>query len=54
MAVGELVGNVSGVPELRTQKLKLMVDNQRELAAFWPLEVQHQLKYAASESSRTA
>lgn len=45
MAIGEFTGNTD-MPTLLTQKLKIMKENQQELAAFWPLEVQHQLKYS--------
>ncbi|XP_067932709.1 uncharacterized protein [Watersipora subatra] len=45
MAVGELISNDS-LPVLLTHKLKVMESGREVLAALWPLEVQHQLKYA--------
>lgn len=45
MAVGEFKGN-SEVPRLQVQKLKILEEGKQELTTMWPLEVQHQLKYA--------
>ncbi|KAF6040707.1 hypothetical protein EB796_000989 [Bugula neritina] len=45
MAIGDLLEN-KDVPTLLTRKLKLLEKNKTELASLWPLEVQHQLKYA--------
>ena len=51
MATGELLTN-DDLPTLLTHKLQLLENRREELSALWPLEVQHQLKYAARADSQ--